>query len=79
MVKAKKPNVTKGKKRRPVQIGRLSPCERLDQKELRQLDDITVEKRFTDKASGKDMHILQLQLLLEHLRGGDTVVCQEDI
>ena len=28
----------------------------LDQKELRQLDGITVEKRFTDKASGKDMH-----------------------
>jgi DNA invertase Pin-like site-specific DNA recombinase len=47
----------------------------LDQKELRQLDEITAEKRFTDKAFGKNMHRPQLQLLLDYVRDGDTVVC----
>ncbi len=47
----------------------------LDQKELRQLEGITVDKRFVDKASGKDMHRPQLQQLMEYVREGDTVVC----
>jgi len=55
MVKAKEPNVTKGKRRAGQMVGYLR-VSALDQKELRQLEGITVEKRFTDKASGKDMH-----------------------
>ena len=74
MVKAKEPNVTKGKRRAGQMVGYLR-VSALDQKELRQLDGIAVAKRFTDKASGKDMHRPQLQLLLEYVRDGDTVVC----
>ena len=74
MVKAKEPDVTKAKRRAGQMVGYLRMIA-LAQKELRQLDGITVEKRFTDKASGKDMHRPQLQLLLEYVRDGDTVVC----
>ncbi len=45
------------------------------QKELRQLEGIALDKRFTDKASGKDMHRPQLQQFTEYVREGDTVVC----
>lgn len=34
-----------------------------------------LDKQFTDKASGKDMHCPELQQLLEYVREGDTVVC----
>ena len=47
----------------------------LDQKELRQLDGVTLDKRFVDKASGRDTHRPQLELLLGYVREGDTVVC----
>ena len=47
----------------------------LDQKELRQLDGITLDKRFVDKASGKDTQRPELELLLGYVREGDTVVC----
>ncbi len=47
----------------------------LDQKELRQLEGITLDKRFTDKASGKDMHRPQLQQVIGYVREGDTVIC----
>ena len=52
-------------------------CKRLKNtspKELRQLDGITLEKRFIDKDSGKDMHRPQLHQLTEYVREGDTVV-----
>lgn len=71
---AKEPNVTT-QKRRPGQMVGYLRVSALAQKELRQLDGITVEKRFTDKVSGKDMHRPQLLLLLEYVRDGDTVVC----
>ena len=74
MAKAKEPNVTKGKRRAGQIVGYLR-VSALDQKELRQLEGITIEKRFTDKASGKDMHRPQLQQLIEYVREGDTVVC----
>ena len=74
MAKAKEPNVTKGKRRAGQIVGYLR-VSALDQKELRQLDGITLEKRFIDKASGKDMHRPQLQQLMEYVREGDTVVC----
>lgn len=47
----------------------------LDQKELRQLDGIQLNKRFTDKASGKDLRRPQLEQMLAFVREGDTVIC----
>lgn len=46
----------------------------LDQNPERQLEHIDVDKVFTDKASGKDVHRPQLDLLLTFVREGDTVV-----
>ncbi len=74
MVKAREPNVTKGKRRAGQTVGYLR-VSAVDQKELRQLEGIDLDKRFTDKASGKDMHRPQLQQLMEYVREGDTVVC----
>lgn len=44
------------------------------QNDARQLDGITLDKTFTDKASGKDTERPQLQALLEFVREGDTVM-----
>lgn len=74
MVKAREPNVTKGKRRAGQTVGYLR-VSALDQKELRQLEGLDLNKRFTDKASSKDMHRPQLQQLMEYVREGDTVVC----
>ncbi len=74
MAKARKPNVTKGKRRAGQTVGYLR-VSALDQKELRQLEGVDLDKRFTDKASGKDMHRPQLQQLMEYVREGDTVIC----
>ena len=46
----------------------------VDQSELRQLDGVSLDKRFTDKASGKDVRRPQLQAALEYLRDGDVLV-----
>lgn len=40
----------------------------------RQLEHVQVDKVFTDKASGKDVHRPQLENLLAFVREGDTVV-----
>ncbi|GAB2901629.1 hypothetical protein GCM10027046_33340 [Uliginosibacterium flavum] len=40
----------------------------------RQLDGITTDKIFTDKASGKDTNRPHLQAALEHCREGDTFI-----
>ena len=45
----------------------------VDQSELRQLDGVSLDKRFTDKASGKDTKRPQLQAALEYLRDGDVL------
>lgn len=45
-----------------------------EQNEGRQLESIKVDKLFIDKASGKDPERLQLQLLIDYVREGDTVV-----
>jgi len=45
-----------------------------DQNPDRQLEDACVDRVFMDRASGKDMKRPQLQLLLEFVRAGDTVV-----
>jgi len=45
-----------------------------DQNPERQLDQVQVDKLFTDKASGKDTQRPQLDALLSFVREGDTVV-----
>jgi DNA invertase Pin-like site-specific DNA recombinase len=46
----------------------------VDQNTERQLDGMTLDKTFTDKASGKDTKRPQLERALEFLREGDTLV-----
>jgi DNA invertase Pin-like site-specific DNA recombinase len=46
----------------------------LDQNAERQLEGVEIEKKFIDKASGKDVQRPQLQAALEYLRDGDVLV-----
>src|SRR5688500_18996217 len=46
----------------------------VDQHTERQLDGITLDKVFTDKASGKDTNRPELKAALAYLREGDTLV-----
>ncbi len=46
----------------------------VDQNTERQLDGVAVDKRFEDKASGKDTARPQLTAALEYVRDGDTLV-----
>jgi len=46
----------------------------LDQTTARQLDGITVDQVFEDKASGKDVKRPQLAAMLKHVRKGDTII-----
>ena len=45
-----------------------------DQNPERQLDNITLDKVFIDKASGKDTHRPGLEELLGYVRDGDTII-----
>lgn len=45
-----------------------------DQNTYRQLEHVSVDRVFTEKASGRDMHRPQLQALLDYAREGDTIV-----
>lgn len=45
-----------------------------DQNPERRLDQVQVDRVFTDKASGKDIHRPELDRLLAFVREGDTVV-----
>ena len=45
-----------------------------DQATDRQLDDMPLDRVFTDKVSGKDTERPQLQALLAYVREGDTIV-----
>jgi DNA invertase Pin-like site-specific DNA recombinase len=46
----------------------------VDQNTIRQLDGETLDKTFTDKASGKDTNRRELKAALEYLRDGDVLV-----
>lgn len=46
----------------------------VDQNTGRQLEGVELDKKFTDKASGKDVKRPQLQVALEYLREGDVLV-----
>jgi DNA invertase Pin-like site-specific DNA recombinase len=45
-----------------------------DQNPERQLEDVEVDRTFSDKASGKDVHRPQLEAMMDFVRDGDTVV-----
>ena len=45
-----------------------------DQNPERQLENIELDKTYTDKASGKDVNRPALQELIDYVRDGDTVV-----
>lgn len=45
----------------------------VEQNTSRQLDQLDLDRVFTDKASGRDTHRPQLQACLSHLRDGDTL------
>jgi DNA invertase Pin-like site-specific DNA recombinase len=47
----------------------------LDQNEVRQLEGLALDKKFTDKASGKDVKRPQLEAMQSFVRQGDTVFC----
>lgn len=47
----------------------------LDQREDRQLEGVTVDRRFVDHVSGKNVKRPQLTAMLSFVREGDTVVC----
>ena len=46
----------------------------LDQNESRQLEGFTLDKVFTEKASGRDAIRPGLQALLDYIREGDTLI-----
>jgi DNA invertase Pin-like site-specific DNA recombinase len=46
----------------------------LDQNPERQLENIDVDRIFSDKTSGKDVHRPQLEALMDFVREGDTVI-----
>ncbi|MGH3833746.1 MAG: recombinase family protein [Pseudonocardiaceae bacterium] len=50
------------------------PVSGLDHKPVRQLEDVALDRTFTDTASGKDVRRPALQELLGFVREGDTVV-----
>ena len=47
----------------------------LDQNEVRQLEGLALDQKFTDKASGKDVKRPQLEAMQSFVRDGDTVFC----
>jgi DNA invertase Pin-like site-specific DNA recombinase len=46
----------------------------VDQNELRQLEGVELDKKFVDKASGRDVKRPHLQAALDYLREGDVLV-----
>lgn len=69
MAPQKKPRIAAG------QVVGYVRVSTLDQRTERQLEGVTLDKLFEDKASGKDTARPQLQAALEHLREGDTFIC----
>jgi DNA invertase Pin-like site-specific DNA recombinase len=46
----------------------------IDQNPERQLENISTDRAFIDKASGKDIHRPELDALIDFIRSGDTLV-----
>jgi len=60
--------------RKGLQVGYVR-VSAVDQKEVRQLDGVELDKRFTDKVSGRDRNRPGLERMIEFVREGDTVFC----
>ena len=60
--------------RKGLRVGYLR-VSALDQKEVRQLDGVELDKRFMDKVSGKDRNRPQLEQMIDFVREGDIVFC----
>jgi DNA invertase Pin-like site-specific DNA recombinase len=71
MTNLKEPKVTT---RRTGQLVGYLRVSTLDQNEGRQLDGVELDRRFVDKASGKDTDRPQLDAMLLYVREGDVVV-----
>lgn len=70
MRKVLKPNATlRGQRVGYVRVSTI------DQNESRQLEGVSLDRVFTDRASGKDVDRPQLKELLAFVRDGDTVFC----
>jgi DNA invertase Pin-like site-specific DNA recombinase len=67
-------NVKEAPVRRGLQVGYLR-VSALDQKVVRQLDGLDLDKRFTDKVSGRDRNRPGLEQMIDFVREGDTVLC----
>ena len=52
---------------------RVSTYEQNNERQIEALEKYGIQKWFTEKISGKDMHRPQLQAMLEYVREGDTV------
>ena len=52
---------------------RVSTYEQNEQRQVEALEKYGIQKWFTEKISGKDMHRPQLQAMLDFVREGDTV------
>src|SRR3954463_11192543 len=63
----------RGRKDRTMRVGYIR-VSTVDQNTVRQLDGITVERTFTDTASGKDTVRPKLDQLIAFVRDGDTVI-----
>jgi DNA invertase Pin-like site-specific DNA recombinase len=74
MARALELKATKGRRKAGQLVGYLRVSS-VDQKKLRQLEGVTLDKRFLDKASGKDIYRPQLDELTRYVRDGDTVIC----
>jgi DNA invertase Pin-like site-specific DNA recombinase len=61
------------KKQKGQRIGYIRVSS-LDQNPERQLEGMQVDKAFTDKVSGKDVHRPELEALKSFIREGDTVI-----
>jgi DNA invertase Pin-like site-specific DNA recombinase len=58
---------------------RVSSTDQNDARQVEALADLHIDKVFTDKASGKNVHRPQLQAALDYMRDGDVlVVCSMD-
>jgi DNA invertase Pin-like site-specific DNA recombinase len=74
MPRVLEPKVTRLKRRAGQLVGYLR-VSTVDQKELRQLEGVKLDKKFVDHASGRDLQRPHLAQLLDYVREGDTVVC----
>jgi DNA invertase Pin-like site-specific DNA recombinase len=76
MAKVKDPIATKGPRRSSKgQVVGYVRVSTFEQNEHRQLEGVKLDRKFFDKASGKDVKRAQLEALLGYVREGDTIMC----